>query len=101
MAMMELTILPVGTSKTSVSRYVADIVSFLRKKKGVTVELNAMGTVVTGPPKTLWRLAAEAHRLPFNQGAQRVYTVIKIDERRDKDQTPSDKVASVLQKIKE
>jgi uncharacterized protein (TIGR00106 family) len=100
MAMMEITVVPVGTANPSVSAYVAEVVSYMRKKKGVKVELNAMGTIVTGPSVALFRLAAEVHRLPFQRGAQRVYTVIKVDERRDKAQTPSDKVASVLRKLK-
>jgi uncharacterized protein (TIGR00106 family) len=100
MAMMEITVIPIGTNKTSVSPYIADITSYLRRKKNVQVELSGMGTTVTGPVKTLFRLAAEVHDLSFRRGAQRVFTVIKIDDRRDKSQTPADKVASVLLKIK-
>jgi uncharacterized protein YqgV (UPF0045/DUF77 family) len=33
--------------------------------------------------------------VPFELGLPRVYTVLKLDERRDKDQTLEDKVASV------
>ena len=101
MAMMEIAVLPVGTGRTSVSPYIADIASFLMKKKGVQVELNGMGTTITGPLPTLFRLAAEMHALPFHRGAKRVYTVIKIDDRRDKAQTPADKVDSVMRKAKE
>jgi len=101
MAMMEIAVLPVGTGRTSVSPYIADIASYLLKKKGVQVELTGMGTTVTGPIQTLFRLAAEVHALPFRRGAKRVYTVIKIDDRRDKKQTPTDKVDSVMRKVKE
>jgi uncharacterized protein (TIGR00106 family) len=100
MAMMEIAILPVGTQTTSVSPYVADLIAFL-KKKHVTFELNGMGTTITGKPESLFRLASQLHSLPFRRGVQRVYTVLKIDDRRDKVQTPKDKVDSVLRKIKE
>ena len=33
--------------------------------------------------------------MPFELGIPRVYTVLKLDERRDKEQTLEDKVASV------
>lgn len=101
MAIMEITVIPIGTNKTSVSPYIVEITSYLRGKKNVQSELNGMGTTVTGPAKTLFRLAAEINEIPFRRGVQRVFTVIKIDDRRDKKQSPADKVASVLRKIKE
>ena len=36
-----------------------------------------------------------AARVPFELGLPRVYTVLKLDERRDREQTLDDKVASV------
>jgi uncharacterized protein (TIGR00106 family) len=100
MAMMEITVIPVGTGKTSVSPYIAEITSYLRGKKSVQSELSGMGTTITGPAKALFRLAAEVHEISFRRGAHRVFTVIKIDDRRDKNQSPADKVASVLRKMK-
>jgi uncharacterized protein YqgV (UPF0045/DUF77 family) len=58
-----------------------------------------MGTLVTGKAEVLLALAAALHRIPFKRGAKRVYTVIKLDERRDKQQRPIDKVDSVLKKL--
>ncbi len=100
MAMMELSVVPVGTGRTSVSSTVADIVGFLRRQKGVSVELSGMGTTLTGPAERLFRLASKVHALPFRKGVRRVYTVIKLDDRRDKAQTPADKVHSVLKKLR-
>lgn len=99
MAMMEIAVLPVGTSRTSVSPYVAEIEKRLARLKGIRVELTGMGTIVTGPLPALFRAAQIAHATPFRKGVQRVYTVIKIDDRRDKTQTPGDKVASVRAKM--
>lgn len=37
--------------------------------------------------------------MPFEQGLPRVYTVLKLDERRDKEQTLEDKLRSVEQRL--
>ena len=96
MAMMEISVIPLGTGKTSVSPYVAEIFKYLQEQKGVHFELNGMGTIVTGKAGQLLKLAAAIHKIPFSKGAKRVYTVIKLDERKDKNQRPIDKVDSVL-----
>lgn len=99
MAMMEISVIPLGTGKTSVSPYIAEIFKHLQKQKGLRFELNAMGTIVTGKADQLFKLAAALHKIPFSKGAKRVYTVVKLDDRKDKDQRPIDKVDSVLKKL--
>ncbi|HET9869018.1 MAG TPA: MTH1187 family thiamine-binding protein [bacterium] len=99
MAMMEISVVPLGTGKTSVSPYIAAIFKHLRKQKKVRYELNGMGTILTGKAEDLFRLAAQLHRLPLSRGAKRVYTVIKLDDRKDKAQLPIEKVDSVLRKL--
>jgi uncharacterized protein YqgV (UPF0045/DUF77 family) len=37
----------------------------------------------------------ELHAVPFEMGLPRVYSILKLDERRDRAQTLDDKVASV------
>ncbi len=97
MALMEISVVPVGTGNTSVSRYVAKIYDELLKRKA-RFSLNDMGTVVEGEAAELLALAAELHQLPFLMGADRVYTVIKLDDRRDKASGIGKKVASVESK---
>jgi uncharacterized protein (TIGR00106 family) len=99
MAMMEISVIPLGTGKTSLSPYVAEMIKYLRRQKNIRYELNGMGSIVTGGTSRLFKLAAALHKIPFSNGIQRVYTVIKLDDRRDKAQTPADKVASVLRKL--
>jgi uncharacterized protein YqgV (UPF0045/DUF77 family) len=42
----------------------------------------------------------QLHAIPFEQGIPRVYTVLKLDERRDRpDQTLADKVRSVEDRL--
>jgi uncharacterized protein (TIGR00106 family) len=83
MAVMEISVVPVGTESPSISHYVAECVGVL-KKKGLSYELTSMGTNVLGELKDLLAVAQEMHELPFQRGAQRVLTSIKIDDRRDK-----------------
>jgi uncharacterized protein YqgV (UPF0045/DUF77 family) len=41
----------------------------------------------------------KVHELPFDKGAQRVMTMINIDDRRDKKGTAQGKLESVLAKL--
>lgn len=99
MAVLELTLVPIGTGSTSVSGYVAEASKVL-KASGIKHELNPMGTVMEGDPDELFRVVRDMQEKIFDTGANRVYTVIKIDDRRDKDRHMEDKVKSVNDKIK-
>jgi uncharacterized protein (TIGR00106 family) len=54
-----------------------------------------MGTSLEGNTADVLALVGELHAVPFELGVPRVYTVLKLDERRDREQTLDDKVASV------
>jgi uncharacterized protein (TIGR00106 family) len=54
-----------------------------------------MGTPLEGTTADILAVVAELHAVPFEQGAPRVYTIVKLDERRDREQTLEDKVAAV------
>ncbi len=95
MAMIEVSIVPVGTSAPSVSRYVAGAVQILRGEKDIKYELTAMGTIIEGDLARLLALAGKMHQSAFDAGAMRVVTTIKIDERRDKPSSMSGKVEAV------
>ncbi len=95
MALMQITVIPMGTETVSVSSYIADIQQFLIEKK-IDFELNDMGTVIHGEAVALFNLAAEIHDHPFKNGAKRVVTQIGIDERRDKKPGIGDKKQTVL-----
>ena len=94
MALMQITIIPLGTKTASVGRYVADIQELLAAR-GVDFVLNDMGTVIHGKAAELLKLAADIHEHPFSKGAQRVVTQIVLDERRDKDPAIGDKTKAV------
>jgi uncharacterized protein (TIGR00106 family) len=95
----ELTIIPIGTSSTSLSIYVAAAVAAL-DKNGVKYQLSGMGTQIeVNTPQELFDAIQVAHEAVFAQGADRVSTSIKIDDRRDADRTLDDKVSSVKKKL--
>ena len=99
MAILEISVVPIGTRETSLSSYVADCIRILRKKK-VHYELTSMGTNIEGDLKELIKIAIEMHKMPFKKGAHRVLTTLKIDDRRDKRGTLSGKKKAVQNKLK-
>ena len=98
MAVVFLTITPLGTATPSVSRYVAGCERILRDS-GLQHELTAMGTIIEGDLDAILAVVREMHESPFAQGAARVSTFIKIDDRRDKDHTIAGKMKSVREKL--
>ena len=96
MATADLTIIGLGRSDPSASRYIAAVQRKLAEQDRVGYALHAMGTSLEGSTSDILALVGELHAVPFALGLPRVYTVLKLDERRDKpEQTLADKVASV------
>ena len=83
MALMQITLIPLGTATPSVGDLVAEAVQVLRDRE-IPHELGDMGTVIEGDLDTLLDVAREMHNLVLaRQGVGRVVTSILIDERRD------------------
>ena len=99
MAMIDISVVPVGTQSPSVSEYVAGAVRILKNEPGIKYELTAMNTIIEGDLEKLMALAQRMHRSAFDAGAVRVVTTIRIDERRDKPLTMNGKIASVKKKL--
>jgi len=98
MAIVEVSMAPLGAG-TSLSKYVAEAVKLVRAEKGIRYELTAMGTIIEGELGQILALVRKMNEAVFAAGAVRVYTVIKIDDRRDKESSIAYKVASVQQKL--
>ena len=94
MALLQLTIIPMGTATPSVSSYIADVQHAL-DLENITYKLTDMGTVLEGEAEKLLAVAAKLHELPFTKGIKRVVTHIVIDDRRDKKIVIGDKINSV------
>ncbi len=99
MAILEISVVPIGTGDTSLSAYVADCLRVLKKEK-VRYELSSMGTNVEGNLKDLFKIAVAMHQVPFKKGARRVVTTMKIDDRRDKKGTLEGKKRAVQKKLR-
>jgi uncharacterized protein (TIGR00106 family) len=97
-AVVFLSITPIGTGTPSVSRYVAGVQEILRAS-GLRSELTAMGTILEGDLDEILRVVRRMHEHPFTQGAVRVSTLVKIDDRRDKEHTIAGKMKSVREKL--
>ena len=96
MATADLTVLALGRPDASASAYIAEIQRRLAVQDRVRYRMHAMGTSLEGSTEDILAVVGELHAVPFEQGIPRVYTVLKLDERRDKPgQTLEDKVASV------
>jgi uncharacterized protein (TIGR00106 family) len=99
MAIMEISVVPLGLGQPGMGDYVAAVVKYL-ENENIPHELTDMGTVVHGQPDMLLRVARALHELPFQQGVKRVMTHISIDDRRDKEVFLGDKKKSVRARLK-
>lgn len=99
-ATADVTVLSLGREGAGASEYIAAIQRRLAAQDRVRFEMHAMGTSLEGSTADILAAVAEIHAVPFELGIPRVYTVLKLDERRDKpDQTLADKVRSVQQRL--
>jgi uncharacterized protein (TIGR00106 family) len=100
MATADLTVIALGRPDASAGEYIAEIQRRLAKQDRVRFAMHAMGTSLEGSTEDILATVAELHRVPFEMGIPRVYSVLKLDERTDKPgQTLDDKVRSVQDRL--
>lgn len=101
MATADITVIGLRTGPDShASEYIAEIQRRLAAQSKVSYELHGMGTSLQGSAEDIFVVAAELHKIPFELGVPRVYTVLKIDDPSDRpDQTLAEKVRSVEARI--
>lgn len=97
----DLGIVPIGSEGTDLGEYVSVAVQAI-KDSGLSYELTGMGTQIEAQTlDDLYEAIKTAQEAVFKVGANRVFTIIKIDDRRDKkDRGLQDKVATVNEMIK-
>jgi uncharacterized protein (TIGR00106 family) len=101
MATADLTVLALGRPQASASEYIAEIQRRLGQQDRVRYRMHAMGTSLEGSTEDILAVVAQLHAVPFEMDIPRVYTVLKLDERRDRpDQTLDDKVQSVEERLR-
>lgn len=88
-----------GAGTTSLSGYVAEVEKKLKEFDLKTL-LTPVGTILEGDLDVVLQAVRAAHEVPFSQGALRVGTTLRIDERRDKEITMEGKVRSVEEKLR-
>lgn len=101
MAIVAVSIAPLGTETPSVSRYVAAAERVLKEDGRVRFRLDPMFTTIEGDLHVIFEVIEKMHEAVFAEGAVRVSSVIKIDDRRDKAVRMEDKVKSVEALLKE
>lgn len=95
MVIAEVTLVPIGTDGPSASRYVKAAFEAL-ENSGLKCTLNPMGTTIEADSvEEVFSALAAAREAVFEEGVERVYMVLKMDERRDKDRTAEDMARSV------
>jgi len=100
MAVMEVSIIPLGTGTPSLSKYVARAVEALHGEEDIKYELTAMGTIIEGDLERLLASARKMHEAAFDAGVMRVVTLITIDDRRDRVSSASSKIESLKRELK-
>ena len=91
MAIVAVSIAPTGEGP-SVSRHVAAALKVLEQQDRVRWRLDSMFTTLEGDVEEIFALIRAMQEAVFAEGAVRVGTVIKMDERRDKPVSMEDKV---------
>lgn len=98
MAVVQFSVIPIGTKDTSLSKYVAEAEKIIRNS-GIKSQLTPMATILEGDLDKIMELIIKVHNEVFKQGALRVVTKVEIDDRRDKDLTMGGKIRSVEEKL--
>ena len=93
----EISVVPVGTGSASISDYVARAFKIVRES-GLKYELSSMATNLEGDIPDIVAVVRKIHESAFEQGAVRVLTSLKIDDRRDKPLTMDGKKSAVMTK---
>jgi uncharacterized protein (TIGR00106 family) len=99
MALVHVSVIPVGTVTTGIGDSVAEAVRVLKKSR-VKYEILPFGTAFEAEPARALALARRMHQAAFKGGAARVLTTVLLDERRDKAISLRGKVEAVERRLK-
>jgi len=98
----ELTIFPIDKG-VSVGAYVQKVVQYIQgesKKGNLKYELNSMGTNIEGEFDDVWETIINSHRI-MRKYSDRVYLLVKIDDRRGVENAITGKKKSIEDRIKD
>ncbi len=94
MAVVEFSVVPVGTATPSVGEWVVGVQRLVRES-GIKHQLTPMSTILEGDVGDILDLIRKTHDATLSSGVSRVLTSIKIDDRTDKPLTMDGKVQRV------
>ena len=99
MAIVAVSIAPLGTGSTGVSSYVAETQRVLERHPNLTTRLDPMFTNIEGDLNEIFAAISEMHEALVKMGAKRLSTVIKVDDRRDESHSMDQKVTTVHEQM--
>lgn len=97
----EISIIPIGTSSTSISKEVSAAFDAISTTKDIkNTKLTAMGTQIeANNMRAILNAIDAAHQAVKSTGAKRIISNIRIAERLDASRTLEDEVRSVTEKV--
>jgi len=92
----EISVYPMATKTTSASFYIARAIESIQSIENLKYEINPMGTILESEDMDVINKATkQMTETVHNLGISRVEVVIKIDSRRDKQQSGKEKLESI------
>ena len=92
----EISVYPMATKTTSASFYIAKAIESIQSIENLKYEINPMGTILESEDMDVINKATkQMTETVHNLGISRVEVVIKIDSRKDKQQTGKEKLESI------
>lgn len=99
-AIVAVSITPLGTGSASLSEYIAEAIKVLERYPDIEHHTDSMFTIMYGEKDRILQAIMEMQEAIFKKGVKRISTLIKIDERRDKELTPEGKIESLKKHLK-
>lgn len=79
----DIEITPVGTEKAEIVEFITASEKILKQFPDLKTEINPMSTSIEGDLDTILQAVREMHEATFREGAKRVITTIRVDDRHD------------------
>ena len=97
--LVELSIIPIGVG-TSLSEYIAEIMKVIQES-GLKYESHSMGTNLEGEWDEIIPVVKRCHERLYEKGVERISTVLRISDRKDKPYTMAGKMESLERKLRQ
>jgi uncharacterized protein (TIGR00106 family) len=97
----EISVVPIGNGE-SLTQYVIEVINYIEresKKRNLVYKPSSMGTMIEGDSEDVFEVLKGAHNTMTNL-SNRVYTVIKIDDRKGRTNAMVDKMKGIEGRIR-